>query len=312
MALDRNFWTGVFVLGSGLVGVAAFSLSALHQFQPNVTRYSVAADELAGASAGTPVEMNGYELGIVEAVAVLPTPRLHFTLTIALEPDVTLPVGTVAVLASRTVAGGVVLRLVPPEGDAVGTLPPGSTLPATAAYTLPDLLAHAQGTLEDIDAVTAELRAVVVNGPDGKPGISATMSRANQSLDDLDHLIASLQATRDVAGPQIQKDLNHFDHSLAAADQAVDDVHGLVATDGSFPKLVTHLNDSLDQMALAAKAVQAYDPTGDTDIAKVVAQLDAASASMKAFMTSFEKRPIPTLTHGDDPANSPKKKKKAP
>lgn len=298
MALDRNFWTGVFVLGTGAVGLGVFMLAAMNQFQPNVTRYNVAADELAGAAEGTSVLMNGYELGIVESVEVLASPRLHFTLTIALEPGVPIPVGTVGELAPRSLAGGVILRLIPPAVDTTERLAPGATIPATAAPTFPELIAKGQTALAEIDAFAAEMREVAINGPNGKPGISATLARANTTFDDLDRLLRSLQATTDAAGPQMQRDLAHLDESLAAADQVVLDVHGLVDDQGSFPVLIEHLNASLVQMEAAAKAIQAYDPAGETEIGHVVTQLDEASMSMQRFMAAFEKKPLRTLTKG--------------
>ena len=298
MALDRNFWTGLFVLGTGAVGLGVFAFSAMNQFQPNVTRYNVAVAELAGAAVGTSVLMNGYELGMVESVEVLPLPRLHFTLIIALEPDVPIPFGTVGELAPRSLAGGVILRLIPPAVDTTAHLPPGATIPATAAPTFPELIAKGQTAIAEIDAFAAEMREVAINGPNGRPGISATLARANTTLDDLRHLIVSLQKTTDATGPLLQRDLVHLDASLAGADRVVLDVHGLVGDDGSFPELIERVNASLVQMEAAARAIEAYDPEGDSEIGHIVTQLDNTSLSLERFMAAFEKKPLRTLTRG--------------
>ncbi|MFZ5476878.1 MAG: MlaD family protein [Myxococcota bacterium] len=306
MAADRDFWTGVLVLGAGAFGLAAFAASAINQFQPNATRYVVAADQLAGATDGTPVEMSGYELGAVEHVEVLPTPRLHFELTIAVRPDVPIPAGTRVVIASRSVAGGTVLRLVPPEAPA-DPLPPGATLSATAESTLSDILATGQRTLSNLEAITGELRSVLVDGrPQGSPeGVAGTVRRVNVALDDahatlasMDALLRKLDATATRAGPAIERDLAQLDRTLATADRVAGNVDRIVAKDGELDVLIRDLADTLAELDAAAKAVQAYDPDGNADMAKMLTQLERASASLDRFMGAFEKKPIRTLTKG--------------
>ena len=307
MAMDRNFWTGLLVLGTSAVGVGAFALSAANQFRPNATRYVVEADDLAGADVGTAVDMRGYELGVVEHVEVLPNPTLHFQLTVALLPDVPIPEGTVGVFASRSVAGGVILHLVPPASSAA-PLPPGATLHATRELALADLLPGARDTLKDLHAITSELRQVMVEGKvptADEEGAAATWRRLNQSLDRMhgafvamDGAIATIDGTTRRVGPAFEQDLAQLGTTLRTTDAMTASMDRRVGDDGDVVATLQDLRRSLAEIDAAAKAIQGYDPTGNTDMARMVDQLDRSTANLDRFMEAFDKRPLRTLTKG--------------
>lgn len=307
MAMDRNFWTGVLVLGTSAVGVGAFALSAANQFRPNATRYVVEADDLAGADVGTAVDMRGYELGVVEHVEVLPNPTLHFQLTVALLPDVPIPAGTTGLFASRSVAGGVILHLVPPATPAPA-LPPGATLHATRELALADLLPGAHDTLEDLKAIASELRQVLVNGKvptADEEGAAATWRRLNQGLDKIhgsfvamDGAIANIDGTARRAGPALEQDLAQLGTTLRTTDAMAASLDRRVGDDGDVVTILRDLHTSLAEVDAAARAIQAYDPTGNTDMARMVDQLERSTAHLDRFMEAFEKKPLRTLTKG--------------
>lgn len=306
MPPDRNFWTGVLVLGAAGFGTLAFALAAANQFQPYAARYTVEAEELAGADDGTPVEMAGYELGRVEDVQVLPSPRLHFALTIAVRSDVPIPAGTTVVIATRSVAGGVVLRLVPPV-ESTAILPPGGTLVATPELTLADVLATADRTLENIEVITTEFRAVLVDGSPGASanGVGATVLKLNRALEDThatlaatDQLLRTLDQTAKRTGPVVERDLRQLETTLASADRLAGNVDRFVEQDGRFDQMLVDLSETLANLDRAAQAVAAFDPNGETEIGRTVDQLERATASLDRFMAAFEKKPLQTLSKG--------------
>lgn len=306
MPPDRNFWTGVLVLGSAGAGALAFSLAAANQFQPYAARYIVEADQLAGAGDGTPVEMAGYELGRVEDVQVLPSPRLHFALTIAVRSDVPIPSGTAVVIATRSLAGGVVLRLVPPA-EAAENLPPGGRLVATPELTLADVLATADRTLENIEVITTEFRAVLVDGSPGASGdgVGATVLKLNRTLDDThatlaatDQFLRTLDQTAKRTGPAVDRDLRQLETTLASADRLAGNIDRFVEDDGRLDLLLGDVAVTLANLDRAARAVAAFDPNGDTEIGHTIDQLDRATASLDRFMAAFEKKPLQTLSKG--------------
>lgn len=309
MPPDRNFWTGVLVLGAVGAGTLAFTLAAANQFQPYAARYIVEAEQLAGADDGTPVEMAGYELGRVENVEVLPSPRLHFALTIAVRSDVPIPAGTSAVIATRSVAGGVVLRLVPPL-ESTEDLPPGGRLVATPELTLADVLATADRTLENIEVITTEFRAVLVDGSPGASshGVGATVLKLDRALDDTqatlaatDQLLRTLDQTAKRAGPVVERDLRQLESTLASADRLAGNLDHFVEDDGRLDLLLGDVAVTLANLDRAAKAVAAFDPKGDTEIGHTVEQLERATASLDRFMAAFEKKPLQTLSKGVPP-----------
>lgn len=308
MALDRNFWTGLLVIGTTAVGAAVFALSAAHQFRPNATRYLVVADDLAGADVGTAVDMRGYELGVIETVRVLPSPTLHFELTVALLPEVPIPEGTVGVFASRSVAGGVILHLVPPL-DPAPALAPGGTVVATREAALADLLPEARDTLKELHAIATELRHVLVEGktadaPDDESA-AATWHRLNQSLArmhgafvSMDATIANINGTATRVGPALEHDLAQLNTTLQNTNTMTSNLNRRVADDGDLVATLVDLRRTLAELDSAAIAIQGYDPAGNTDMARMVDQLDRSTANLDRFMEAFNKKPLKTLTKG--------------
>ncbi len=309
MALDRNFWTGFLVIGTIGVGVGVFALSAANQFRPNATRYVVAADDLAGADVGTAVDMRGYELGVVENVKVLPSPTLHFELTVALRPEVPIPVGTVGLFASRSVAGGVILHLIPPV-DPAPALPPGATVVATRELALADLLPAARDTVKNLQAITGALRAAMVDGkpftPEpGDESAAAAWHRLNQSLErmhtafvSMDAAIGNINGTATRAGPALEQDLARLDTTLQSTNAVASNLNRRVDDNGELAAVLVDLHHTLSELDAAAAAIQAYDPDGNTDMARMVDQLDRSTANLDKFMEAFKKKPLRTLTKG--------------
>ncbi len=306
MALDRNFWTGLFVIGAAVTMAGAFALSAANQFQPNATRYVVSAENLAGCTEGTSVEMGGYALGLVERVEVRPTPRLHFELTIALRPDVPVPIGTTGIIASRSMAGGVLLRLVPPDNQ-TGVLPPGGAIHATPETTLTDLYLLAKRSLDDMNIITGEMRDVLVDGrsPEKDKGLAATVQRLdvslmamNTTMASVDRLAGNVDRAAARAGPALDRDLAQLQATLVTADKAAAGLNRVLAEEGELVALVADLAHTLEELRGAAKAIQAYDPDQETEMGRIVTQLDHSSASLDRFMAAFEKKPLKTLTKG--------------
>jgi ABC-type transporter Mla subunit MlaD len=167
MSIRRDFAIGMTAI-IGLLGLATILWMVGELGLDTKERYPIflRLDNAAGIRAGSPVTMNGVEIGIVETTTTGMDPRLGVTLGLAIDETVRIP-RDVAVAVNRDFVGDTTLALTtlplvagdpttPAQPDP-GFLEPGETLEATAS----GLLDQIAGLLDErIEAVSGAAESI--------------------------------------------------------------------------------------------------------------------------------------------------------
>jgi phospholipid/cholesterol/gamma-HCH transport system substrate-binding protein len=102
-------------------------------FKSTVSYYAV-YDEIGGLGESSPVEINGYKVGVVQSIEFLDTESGLLLVEFSVNKGFRLPVNTIAEITPLSIIAGMKVQFVYGEGP--GTYAPGDTIPGRLALTL--------------------------------------------------------------------------------------------------------------------------------------------------------------------------------
>lgn len=103
-------------------------------FLSRTTHYYVVYDNVGGLAESSPVEVNGYKVGVVQSVKFLDPVSGRLLVNLSVEKDFKLPVNTVAEITTATLIAGMKIQFIYGEGP--GTYSSGDTLPGRLAESI--------------------------------------------------------------------------------------------------------------------------------------------------------------------------------
>jgi phospholipid/cholesterol/gamma-HCH transport system substrate-binding protein len=230
--------------------VGGYSILGSSIFAPKTDVYYSDFADAGGVGPGTRVLIAGVKVGQVSKVALV-SPRLA-RVTMALNHDVAIPVGSRVVIPSSLVGlGESEVVITPPDTSMIGILPPGSTLPGSKSGPLDGILpGGGKDVVAELTKTMAALRKLV---EDGKlqtrtlallESTNHTMESAGKLTENANVLVAKLNSFMGSSQPKISS-------ALDSGMQAISDVskvtHEFVklAQSGKVQKDTTQILDTL-------------------------------------------------------------------
>jgi phospholipid/cholesterol/gamma-HCH transport system substrate-binding protein len=173
------------------------------------TQYYVVYDKVGGLAESSPVEVNGYKVGVVQSVRFLDPESGRLVVTLTVDKGFKLPRNTVAEITTATLIAGMKIQFVYGEGP--GTYSSGDTIPGRLAQSLiakfENELIPLKNKLSDlisvIDSVIGSINDII--DPQFKTNLRsgvASLSNTARSIDE-----AELKATLE--------NINRFTQMLA-------------------------------------------------------------------------------------------------
>ncbi len=98
------------------------------------SHYYVVYDKVGGLAESSPVEVNGYKVGVVQSVRFLDPESGRLLVTLSVDKGFKLPVNTVAEITTASLIAGMKIQFVYGEGP--GTYSNGDTIPGRLAESL--------------------------------------------------------------------------------------------------------------------------------------------------------------------------------
>lgn len=150
---------GTFVVVFLALLMGAFVALGRNPFQAKPLAYYAVFEDAGGVVSGTAVQMAGVKIGQVERVELVGPnqARLH----LAIDPDVKIPAGSEAQIASSLIGfGEIPVHIVAPDGVTT-YLAVGDTLQGTRARALDNLLPGAEETLKELNMTLAAARGLM-------------------------------------------------------------------------------------------------------------------------------------------------------
>jgi phospholipid/cholesterol/gamma-HCH transport system substrate-binding protein len=238
--ISKEAKVGLLALVSGVVLYLGFNfLKGVDFFSPN-NRYFVVYDNVDGLTVSNPVMLNGYAVGRVRNITLLPHRGNHWLVSIDVSSEIGLGDSTLAVLADSDLLGGKTIALDIRRGNR--SLATGDTLIGTKEQGLTTILKEKTlPVIDALDSTMVSLNRLVREFEGAGTKINGTLTNLQQTSAALESTIQANQANLG----QITSNFSRLSSTLA------DPVVGMQPM---LEKMNTFA-DSLNQMELA-KAVE--------------------------------------------------------
>jgi phospholipid/cholesterol/gamma-HCH transport system substrate-binding protein len=163
-------------------------------FLSNSTYYYTVYDEIGGLSESSPVEINGYKVGVVQSIDFIDATSGRLLVTFSVEKGFKLPLNTIAEIVPVSIIAGMKVQFVYGSGP---------------------------GFYEYGDTIPGELSASIINTIESELG--PVKERISHLLDVIDSVIASVD---DIMDPRFRADLKGTVANLNSTTETIDNVLG--------------------------------------------------------------------------------------
>jgi phospholipid/cholesterol/gamma-HCH transport system substrate-binding protein len=215
-------------------------------------RYYVVYDKVGGLAESSPIEVNGYKVGVVQSVRFVDTESGRLLVTLSVDKGFSIPVNTVAEITAASLIAGMKIQLV--YGNGPGTYSDGDTIPGRLAETI-------------ITKVESEI------GP--------LKEKISDLISTIDTVIGSVN---DIMDPQFRKNLRSGVSSLSNTARSIDEGE-LKATLENINKFTQMLAENSDKLSSAFNSLeQVADTLSAADIYKSVNNLKSSLEKASVLM----------------------------
>ena len=157
--------------------------------------YYTVYDEVGGLAESSPVEINGFKVGVVQSIHFIDAVSGKLVVAFSVNRDFKLPKNSVAEIVPVSLLGGMKVQFV--FGDGPGFYSEGDTIPGRLAISIIDKmeteLMPVKNKITDlvivIDSVITSINEVM--DADFKKDLGGTMANLNSTTESLDQIISS-------------------------------------------------------------------------------------------------------------------------
>jgi len=259
--------------------------------------YYAVYDKIGGLAESSPVEINGYKVGVVQSIDFIDAESGRLLIAFSVNRDFKLPKNTIAEIVPISLLGGMKVQFV--YGNGPGTYSEGDTIPGRLAESLMDKVETELLPVKDkitnliivLDSVISSVNEVM--DADFKKDLGGTLANLNSTTESLDRIIGSkekeLKATLDnvnkftqmlsdnsgrmsstfsnleaitdtLAAADIYTSVSNLKASLEKAALMMDNMNNGKGTAGQFltnDTLYTNLTNSLESLNLLLQDMKA-------------------------------------------------------
>ena len=291
--ISNEVKVGATALLTIVVFVWLFNFLKGKDFLKSTAIYYTIYDKVGGLAESSPVEINGYKVGVVRSVDFIDAKSGRLLVVFSVNKNFKLPKNTVAEIVPISILGGIKVQFVYVKGP--GTYSEGDTIPGRLAESLVDKVETEFLPVKDkisnlivvLDSVISSVNEVL--NADFKKGLSGTLANLNSTTASLDKILSSkekeLRATIDnvnkftqmlsdnsgkmnkafsnlesitdtIAAADIYKSVSNLKTSLEKASLLMDNMNKGKGSAGQFltnDTLYTNLTSSLESLNLLLK-----------------------------------------------------------
>jgi phospholipid/cholesterol/gamma-HCH transport system substrate-binding protein len=158
------------------------------EFLKSTVNYYAIYDKIGGLAESSPVEINGYKVGVVQSIKFLDPVSGRLLVVLSVNRDFRLPVNTVAEITPLSVIAGMKVQFV--YGNGPGFYSYGDTIPGRVATSVITRLEEEFVPLKDkIAGLIVALDSVIVSV--NTEDIGATISNLRSTTGSIDNIIGS-------------------------------------------------------------------------------------------------------------------------
>jgi len=238
MKISHEVKVGVVALITIIVFIWLYNFLKGKDFFKSTAYYYCVYDRIGGLAESSPVEINGYKVGVVQSIDFLDETSGNLLVTFSVSKDFKLPVNTVAEIVPVSVIAGMKVQFVFGEGP--GTYSEGDTLPGKLSESLlssfeeefKPLKKKVDDLLDVIDSVIGSVNDVM--DPEFRKNFTGTLANLNSTTESVDNIISAKE-----------KELRLAVENISKFSQMLSD------NSGKFSKSVSNLESITDTLASA-------------------------------------------------------------
>jgi len=282
--ISHEVKVGVTALITILVFIWLYNFLKGKDLFSSTAHYYVIYDKVGGLAESSPVEVNGYKVGVVQSIRFLDPESGRLLVIMSVNKDFKLPVNTVAEITTATLIAGMKIQFIYGEGP--GTYSSGDTIPGRLSESLVNRVGNELLPLKDklsdlvlvLDSVIGSINEVMdpqfkTNLRSGIASLSSTarsideaelketlenINKFTQMLaensDKLTSTFSSLETVADtLAAADIFNSINSLKSSLEKAAVLIGNLNDGKGTAGQFmtnDSLYKNLSGSLESLNL--------------------------------------------------------------
>lgn len=203
--ISNEVKVGAVALLTILVFIWLYNFLKGKDFFTNSAFYYSVYDKIGGLAESSPVEINGYKVGVVQSIDFIDAESGRLLVAFSVSKDFKLPKNTIAEIVPISLLGGMKVQFV--YGNGPGTYAEGDTIPGSLAESLMDKVDMELLPVKDkitnliivLDSVISSINGIM--NADFKKDLGGTLANLNSTTESLDKIIGSkeqeLKATLD-------------------------------------------------------------------------------------------------------------------
>jgi phospholipid/cholesterol/gamma-HCH transport system substrate-binding protein len=203
--ISNEVKVGGVALLTKVVFIWLFNFLKGKDFLKSTAVYYTVYDKVGGLAESSPVEVNGYKVGVVQSIDFLDATSGKLLAVFSVDKNFKLPKNTVAEIVPVSLLGGMKVQFI--YGKGPGTYANGDTIPGRLAESLMDkidnellpLKEKIANLISEIDTVMNSVNDIM--NADFKKDLGGTLSNLNGTTKSLDNILGSkekeLKATLD-------------------------------------------------------------------------------------------------------------------
>lgn len=193
--ISNEVKVGATVLVTLIIFIWLYSFLKGKDFLKSSEIYYSVYDKVGGLAESSPVEINGYKVGVVRSIEFIDALTGRLLVAFSVDKDFHLPKNTVAEIVPVSLLGGMKVQFV--YGNGPGTYAVGDTLPGRLAISLTDRLdTEIIPVKQKMESLIVILDSVInsvddIMDPKFRKEFKSTLTHLNNTTASLDHTLGS-------------------------------------------------------------------------------------------------------------------------
>ncbi len=207
--ISNEVKVGATTLLTIIVFVWLFNFLKGKDFLKSTAIYYTVYDKVGGLAESSPVEINGYKVGVVRSLDFIDAESGRLLVEFSVKKNFKLPKNTVAEIVPVSLLGGMKVQFV--YGKGPGTYSNGDTIPGRLAESLMDKIdSEILPVKEKVSNLIVALDTVILSvnkilNADFRKGLTGTITNLNSTTESLDKIVRSKEKELAVTLDNINK-----------------------------------------------------------------------------------------------------------
>jgi len=193
--ISNEVKVGVTTVLTIIVFIWLYSFLKGKDFFSNSAYYYTIYDKIGGLAESSPVEINGYKVGVVQSIDFVNPESGKLLVSFSVSKNFRLPKNTYAEIVPISLLGGMKVQFV--YGNGPGTYEDGDTIPGRLAASIMDKIETEFLPLKDkisnllvvLDSVITSVDDLMV--PEFRQNVAGTVAHLNETTESLDNILSS-------------------------------------------------------------------------------------------------------------------------